>query len=270
VRTTVIVAPFDLYGGAGCGEGANLLGDALQEILDDVENETSEIRSTVFSGEVTIRQFRFENLEAIATWRETLGDALTQAVDEVEFLLWLGGNHLSVLPVYDELGKKDLVLQFDAHLDVQQFEDNIKTLNHGNFLLSIDEATPRIINIGHRDLFVTHKQSKNVFETCFPAEELAVDKLPLFQTIKKAVAKSDRVWIDIDCDAFDPAYFPAVQQPLPFGLVPAFVFEVLQLVPHAKLAGISISEFDPGRDDRDRSLSTLVWFLERVLLLRYE
>jgi hypothetical protein len=36
------------------------------------------------------------------------------------------------------------------------------------------------------------------------------------------------------------------------------------------LCGVSVSEFDPGRDRTDQSLSTLVWLVEYLLLKRYE
>ena len=37
-----------------------------------------------------------------------------------------------------------------------------------------------------------------------------------------------------------------------------------------RVAGVSLSEFEPGRDRTDQSLATLVWLLEWVLLKRYE
>jgi hypothetical protein len=36
------------------------------------------------------------------------------------------------------------------------------------------------------------------------------------------------------------------------------------------VAGLLVSEFDPGRDRDDRGLSTLVWLLEYLLLRRHE
>jgi hypothetical protein len=36
------------------------------------------------------------------------------------------------------------------------------------------------------------------------------------------------------------------------------------------VAAVALSEFDPGRDREDRSLSTLVWLLEYLLLKRHE
>ena len=86
-------------------------------------------------------------------------------------------------------------------------------------------------------------------------------------TAKAAAAK--RVWIDVDCDVFDPAFFPAVPLPLPFGLTPPLFLRMLEAVWSEKVCGLSVSEFDPGRDVRDTSLNLLGWLLEHVLLRRY-
>ena len=37
-----------------------------------------------------------------------------------------------------------------------------------------------------------------------------------------------------------------------------------------QVRGLALSEFDPAKDERDRSLSTLVWLLEYVLLRQHE
>jgi arginase family enzyme len=78
------------------------------------------------------------------------------------------------------------------------------------------------------------------------------------------------VFIDIDCDVFDPAYFPAVTQPTPFGLAPPLVLAVIEAIWSNKTKGLILSEFDPGRDHNDRSLAILLWLLEHLLLRRYE
>jgi arginase family enzyme len=78
------------------------------------------------------------------------------------------------------------------------------------------------------------------------------------------------VFIDIDCDVFDPVFFPAVSHPLPFGIAPTTFLRILDAVWSERVAGISISEFEPARDQNDRSLATLVWLLGYVLLKRHE
>jgi arginase family enzyme len=78
------------------------------------------------------------------------------------------------------------------------------------------------------------------------------------------------VFLDIDCDVFDPAFFPAVAQPVPFGLSPHLVLRFLEAAWSERVIGLAVSEFDPGRDRNDQSLATLVWLIEYLLLKRYE
>ena len=79
-----------------------------------------------------------------------------------------------------------------------------------------------------------------------------------------------RVLVDIDCDVFDPAFFPGSANPLPFGMSPQLLLRFLDAAWSDKVVGLAISEFDPARDVRDQSLATLIWLLEHILLKRHE
>jgi arginase family enzyme len=264
--TSVTIFPFDQFGGAGTGAGAQLLGDAIGEILDDTEEETRPCRADCLRGEVAIREFVFDTMARHANWRKAGRAAARTALEAGDFLLWLGGNHLSVLPVLEELGPETLVVQFDAHLDVYSFHDTTAELSHGNYLKHIQTPRPRLINVGHRDLFLTTGEIAETFEAVHSAVEVATEPDRVVRELQKRVKGAKRVWIDLDCDVFDPTAMPAVQQPLPFGLMPAAFLRMFEAVWSERVIGLSISEFDPGRDARDTGLGLLGWFLEFVLL----
>src|SRR5262245_29035891 len=99
----VIVFPFDTFGNAGTGAGAKLLGDVVREIIADTEAETRPTRQDVFRDNLTVEEFDFDTPAQVAAWRKTGRAVAKKALAGKEFTLWLGGNHLSVLPVYDEL-----------------------------------------------------------------------------------------------------------------------------------------------------------------------
>ena len=86
----------------------------------------------------------------------------------------------------------------------------------------------------------------------------------------RTAKKAKRIWIDLDVDALDPTYAPAVHQPMPFGLTPMHLLAVIATVWSPKVVGFSISEYDPGRDVRDTTLNLLGWLMEHVLLKRHE
>jgi arginase family enzyme len=104
----------------------------------------------------------------------------------------------------------------------------------------------------------------------FAADRLAIDPAPALEQVRTAGRAAGRVFLDIDCDVFDPGFFPAVSQPVPFGLSPHQVLRFLDAAWSERVSGVMVSEFEPGRDQNDRSLATLIWLIEYLLLRRYE
>jgi agmatinase len=268
MKTTALICPFALFGSPGAAAGAELLADALGEMLDDNRRERRPTRSRAYQPHVRIKELAFADLAAVGAWRETARAAAKQALTAGDFLLWIGGNHLSILPVYEELGamKDTLVVQLDAHLDMYNLSDSPPELNHGNFLRHAAGPLPTLINVGHRDLFLPEKSIRQFYRATFPAPALDL----ALAAVREMTAAAARVFIDIDCDVLDPAFFPATAHPLPFGLAPPQLLQFIDAAWGDNVCGVSVSEFDPGRDHGDQSLTTLVWLLEYLLLKRYE
>jgi arginase len=94
-----------------------------------------------------------------------------------------------------------------------------------------------------------------------PAEDdyLEVSGIPLLDvatvTSKKLVAairktKLSRVYIHVDLDVLDPAEFDGLDSPVPFGLSPAAVVELIRAVrTEFELVGAGITEFAPTSPD---------------------
>jgi arginase family enzyme len=274
VKTNIVIFPFDLFGGGGAAAGALLLADALREMQDDNHREAIPTRARVYKDSIRIKEFNFDRLEAYTAWQTDARRAIRQTWRKQEFLLWVGGNHLATLPLYRELAESRedvLVIQFDAHLDIYNLSDCTSELSHGNFLLHCGKDLPAIVNLGHRDLFLTAEHVRRYYHQVFAATELAIDLEPALKYLRQQFKKARRIFIDIDCDVFDPAFFPALGHPLPFGLAPLVLVQLLDTVEDwDRVIGMSVSEFDPARDATDRSLQTLVWLVEYLLLKRYE
>jgi arginase family enzyme len=272
MKTTALICPFALFGSPGAAQGAELLADALREMLDDNRRETRPTRSRAYQPHVRIRELPFATQADYADWRGRARKAARQALKAGDFLLWVGGNHLSALPVYEELGAAGdaLVVQFDAHLDLYNLSDSPPELNHGNFLRHADGPLPPVVNVGHRDLFLPADEIGHHFRAALPAPAVATDPGAAVRTLRQMTRKAGRVFLDIDCDVFDPSCFSATAHPLPFGLTPPLFLRLLDAVWSERVCGVAVSEFDPGRDRADQSLSTLIWLLEYLLLRRYE
>ncbi|HYT93575.1 MAG TPA: arginase family protein [Gemmataceae bacterium] len=272
MSTTVSFFPFDLFGSRGAGAGAELLADAVREMLADNKREQLPTRARAYAGQVRLREFGFETPAAYHDWRRQGRRAVRDAWKRGDFLCWMAGNHLGVLPVYDELsGDNDtLVVQFDAHLDVYHLSDCTSELSHGNFLMHCAGPLPALVNLGHRELLLPPEHVGAYYRATFPASALAVDPEPALAYLRRAGGEASRVFLDLDCDVFDRAYFPAVAHPVPFGLSPHLLLRLLDAVWSERVVGLAVSEFDPARDSGDHCLATLVWLLEYLLLKRYE
>jgi agmatinase len=272
MKTSAVFFPFDLFGSAGTAAGVTLIADELREILSDNRRETVPTRARCYTDQLRLREFAFEKLDDYADWRAQGRRVVRSALRSGDFLLWVTGNHLGALPVYDELsqlGDEVMVVQLDAHLDIHHFHDTTTELSHGNFLLHCDGTLPPLVNVGHRDLLLMRDHVAKSYRATFSAAELAIDPTPALKSIRSA-GEGRRVFLDLDCDVFDPMFFPAVTTPVPFGLSPGQVLALVDAACASGLSGLLISEFDPGRDRDDRSLSAVMWLIEYVLLRRYE
>lgn len=272
MSTRAVFVPFDLFGSPGASAGTNLLADAFAEMLEDNLREVRPTRSRAYQDHVQIEELEFETLTQVRDWLDRARRVARSALRSGEFLLWVGGNHATVLPVLEELGRRrnTIVVQLDAHLDIYNLADCTEEFSHGNFLLHATRPLPPIIHVGHRDLFLTPEAIGEHFQAVLSAERIALAPEAAVQELTARTADATRVWIDIDCDVIDPAYFPAVAGPLPFGLAPPLLLRLLDAVWSNRVAGVSISEFVPARDDRDRSLELLMWLMEWILLKKYE
>jgi arginase family enzyme len=272
VKTRAVFFPFQLFGSAGAGAGAELLAEAFQEMLADNQRERLPTRAAAYQKHVLVRQLSLETLEDYQDWRSRAGRAARQAWRRDEFLLWISGNHLGVLPVYDHLAEQDdvLVIQLDAHLDIYNLADCKSELSHGNFLLHCRGKLPAVVNVGHRELLLRPEYIKQFYREAIPAADLFVQPDAVLDRLRLLTRQAPRVFIDLDCDVLDPAFFPAVTDPVPCGFSPAQVLQVLNSVWSDRVIGLAVSEFDPGRDQNDRCLAIVMWLLEFVLLQRYE
>jgi agmatinase len=273
VKTSVVIFPFDLFGGGGAAAGAQLLADAVREMLADNAREKQPTRAQAYRDHVKLKEFTFETMADYGDWRGQAQQAARQAWRKRDFLIWITGNHLGVLPVYEELTRhpgENVVIQLDAHLDVYNLSDCTTELSHGNFLLHLGGPLPSIINLGHRELLLRSDYVRKYYRRAYSASELAIDPGPAIAQVRSACVEAQRVFLDIDCDVFDPAYFPGVSHGQPFGLSPLLVLRLLDAAWSERVVGVALSEFEPGRDQRDQSLATLAWLVEYLLLRRYE
>lgn len=272
MKTQFIFFPFDLFGSAGTAQGVHLIAKELEEILDDNEHETVPTRADAYSPHVEVLEDTFENFNDYQTWRARGRELAQECLKEEMFLFWISGNHLGALPLYEEIAQTEgsLIVQLDAHLDVHHFEDCTTELSHGNFLLHAERELPEIINVGHRELLLMPDYVSTYFSQTFPITDVVTRWPQVLEKVKGRCQQAEKVWLDIDCDCLDPHFFPAVKTPVPMGMTPQQLLMLVETIGVQNLAGVMISEFAPDGDQNDRSLSTLMWLIEYLLVERYE
>jgi agmatinase len=272
VRISVTGFPFDLFGSGGAAAGVELLLDELREVMADNRREQVPTRAAAYAGQLQLRELPFDTLAHYQDWRERGRQAVHKTWEQDDCLFWLAGNHLGVLPVYDELAERNdtLVIQLDAHLDIHNFSTVTSELSHGNFLLHCAGKLPPIWNVGHRDLLLPAEYVKASYRKVIAADQLFAHEQAVLRELRNACRKARYVFVDIDCDVLDVVHFPAVGQPVPFGLSAAMLLRIMNAVWSERVIGLAVSEFHPAHDQNDRSLALLVWLLEYLLLKRFE
>src|SRR5205823_10584136 len=103
VKTSALFFPFDLFGSSGTRAGAELLADAVQEMLADNRRERVPTRARAYAGKVRFSELLLDTVEDYHDWRGRAREAIREVRARGDFLLWTTGNHLGALPLYDEL-----------------------------------------------------------------------------------------------------------------------------------------------------------------------
>ncbi len=273
MKTAAVFFPFDNFGSAGTARGAELLADAIREMLADNRQEKMPARSACYTPHVLVKETTFTTETHHLNWRKRGRTLARTMLAKSDRMIWATGNHLGALPLYDELANSaedTLVIQFDAHLDIFNLTDCESTPTHGNFLMHVEGQLPRLVNVGSRDLMLPNQHVEKYFDKVIPAMEVASQPEAVLATLQKAARKARRIVLDLDCDAFDPAFFPAVLHPTPFGVSPQFLLQVIEAIGPERIDVVALSEFAPDRDRQDIGLGTLLWLVEWLFLRWHE
>ncbi|MAG61164.1 agmatinase [archaeon] len=213
-----------------------------------------------------------EEIKLCSESPETMVEKLQEKVasfDSDKFVVSLGGDHSVTIGLVKGLEKIHgdfAVLQIDAHSD---FRDswNGSSLNHACVMRQIVDKH-EIVSVGIRS------QDKD--------ERKAIDKNDKVQTIyafkysfdkvKEALLslKSEKLYITIDVDGFDPSVISCTGTPEPGGLVWRQVIDLLKLCfEKKKVIGCDVVEFAPEYiETKDKKQQTSRSRAESYILAR--
>lgn len=185
---------------------------------------------------------------------EILTYKLNKIIKKYDRLVLMGGNHLSILPLYRILyqrNTKDTIITLDAHRDY--YPEN--KLSHASFLSSLckNDDTKHYL-VGARD-FERHQEQNDSIEIL--TDDLS--KHPI----------SNITLLDIDVDVINPEIFPSCGSPIDGGLSYEKIKEYVRFCNKRGCKIMSISEYIPNWDNAQTN-ARMILEITRIFLNRTE
>lgn len=170
------------------------------------------------------------------------------------FTVLLGGVHTVSIGAFEALRQRyqsrDItILQIDAHLDMRDDDSDYNAVDPSRFAHSC--VMRRAVEIGFRTCSVgirAYSMAEYQFarENDLPVFEMGRGQEPRVEDIVAAI-KSDKVYITIDVDGFDPSIFPATGTPVPGGISWEFGTALLRhVLSERNVIGADIVETAPN------------------------
>ena len=245
-EVVILPVPYDATStwikGADKGPAAIIEASSHMELYD-IETDSQVYRKGIYTAEpIDVGSHPDDMVQAV---REKVG----YYIENGKFAVVLGGEHsVSVGSVMAHVARyKDItVLQLDAHSDLRDVYEGSK-YNHACVMARVKEHCP-IVQVGIRSMDYSEKAALD--ENCiFFAESILRDK----DWKKKVLSRlSNRVYITIDIDVFDPSIMPSTGTPEPGGLLWYDVLVLLKEVFDDKeVVGFDVVELCP--DERNKA-----------------
>ena len=205
---------------------------------------------------------------------ETPQDAINrirQAVHSLlasdKFVVCLGGEHTTSLgplhAFHERYGDELSVLQLDAHRDLRDSYLG-DPYSHASVMARALEFIPCLVQLGIR----SHSQEETRFDGAenvetYYAHLIKTGKMPDWEE-RVLGALSEKVYVTIDCDFFDPSLIPSVGTPEPGGFLWYETIGFLRRLCEEKtVLGFDLCEFTPieGVHHPDFTLARLIYKL---------
>lgn len=242
-ETAAIVLQSIPYDGTSTwGKGADNGFKAFLEASENMELYDIETDSEVYEKGINILPAITENASP-----ETVFEMVYKKTHDLlksdKFLTFFGGEHsisIGIIKAFYEKHPDITIVQLDAHADLRKCYMG-SLYNHACALHDANEHA-NVIQVGIRSMDVSEKQYLKE-DKCFFAQDIVGHT----KWIKQALAKmTDKVYITIDLDVFDPAIMPATGTPEPGGLawyeVTTFLKEIFKV---KNVLGFDLVELAP-------------------------
>jgi agmatinase len=245
-RIVIVPVPYDQTStwikGADKGPAAIIEASANMELYD-IETDCEVYRKGIFTADA---------LKAGGLLPEDMIEMVTEEVrhyiEKEKFTVVVGGEHsvsIGSIRAHAENNKDITVLQLDAHSDLRN-EYNGSKYNHACVMARVREACP-IVQVGIRSMDSSEKEFIDRGRVFF-AEHIHNRT----DWINEVVGKlSEKIYITIDLDVFDPSIMPSTGTPEPGGLLWYDVLRLLKTVSDKKdIVGFDVVELCPNEKNK--------------------
>jgi len=191
-------------------------------------------------------------------------EGITATVDSFDgFPVMLGGEHTVTLGALRSL-EPDLVLVFDAHLDLRE-ELSGERMCHATYLRrGYEELGYKAVVLGARALSgeeVEYAKSTGDLRYMTALDMLRQDPVAMVQGVMRG---SDRVYVSLDMDVLDPSAAPAVGNPHPEGLTVTIIMDILETVMDGRVCGLDVTEVYPHYDTGQTAATAAYIVMEAI------
>ena len=232
--------PYD--GTSTWGKGADHGFDAFLDAAENMEIYDIETDSEVYKKGVHIIDPILEKSSPEAVFKKVYENT-TQLLKTDKFLTFFGGEHsisIGIIKAFYEAHPDITILQLDAHTDLRpKYHDS--AYNHACAVYDASQNT-NLIQVGIRSMDAGELKYLNR-DKCYFAEDIFGQEDWMEDSIGKM---TDKVYITLDLDVFDPSIMPATGTPEPGGMNWNTMIQYLRKVFQQKnVLGFDIVELAP-------------------------
>lgn len=232
--------PYD--GTSTWGKGADKGFEAFLDATDNMEVYDIETDSEVYKQGVHILEPIKEDSSPEAVFKMVYSRT-QELLKTGKYLTFFGGEHsisIGVIKAFYEHHENLSVLQIDAHADLRpEFHDS--PYNHACAVYDASKNC-NLVQVGIRSMDIEEKEHIQT-GNCFFAHEMYGHERWMDESIARL---TDKVYLTIDLDAFDPSFLAATGTPEPGGMAWYETLKYLRRVFREKeVVGFDIVELAP-------------------------